>query len=106
MDNEENIKKIIEKYTKSIESLLPKIEEKTNELIDFIEKNKVDYFIKKSNNDEKYLSDFEKIVEFRLDHLMNPYTKKLFDKVIYYWGELNSKSANEYKILYDQCWEE
>ena len=103
MNKEENI---IYKFNKTIESLLPKIEKETNEFIEFIEKNKIDYFIKKAINNKKYLSDFDNIIEYRLDYLMTPYTKKFFDKILYYWEELNPKSAKDYKKFYNEFWEE
>jgi aspartyl aminopeptidase len=110
MDKEKNnLKKIIdklEKNQKAIEKLLPKVEKETNEFVNFIENNKTDYFIKKEIDDKKYLNDFEKIIEYRLDRLMFPEGKKFFDKILYYWEELNEESAKFYREYYKEMWEE
>ncbi len=110
MDKEKNnLKKLIdgiEKNQKAIEKLIPKVEKETNEFVKFIEKNKTNYFIKKEIGNKKYLKDFEKIIEFRLDFLNFPEAKKFFYKVLYYWHELNPESAKFYENLYKEMWEE
>jgi thiamine kinase-like enzyme len=109
MDKEKNnLKKLIkeiEKEQKEIKKLIPKLENETNQFVEFIKNNKTNYFIKKEINDKKYLKDFEKIIEYRLDQLMFPGAKKFFDKILYYWEELNPESSKFYKNLYQEMWE-
>ena len=107
--DDKNIRKTMQEFNKTIESLLPEVEEATNQLIKFIENNKIDFLVKKeikNKENEKYVKEIESTIERALDYLMNSYTKKYFDEILSSWEELNPKSAKDYKIFYKENWED
>lgn len=99
------IEDILRNFDKTIELLLPELNRETDELVEYIKREKGNYFLKKEINDVEYLKTFDNYIEFQLDYLTTPYTKTQFNKVLYYWNELNPESAENYKKLYEELYD-
>lgn len=103
-----NMKDIFDQLNKQINSLLPEIEKETNNLIEEMERTKPEYLSKINSTqkeDKEFIKKITNNIEYKLDFLTTPFTKKQFSKAVKYWEKLNPESAKYYKELYKDLYE-